>query len=104
GFADPHGRAAHDETATVLPAEQAVIERALRRLSGSALLLDTTPAQRKARVENIADLLQRVAAFVNDRRDQISSVELRPVAVLIDGSVEVREACVSVTDWFERNA
>jgi acetyltransferase len=104
GFADAHGRAARDETATVLPAEQAVIERALRRLSGSALLLDTSPAQRKARVDNIADLLQRVAAFVNDRRDQISSVELRPVAVLIDGSVEVREACVSVTDWFERNA
>lgn len=104
GFADPHGRAARDETATVLPAEQAVIERALRRLSGADLLLDTTPAQRKARVDNIADLLQRVAAFVNDRREQISSVELRPLAVLIDGSVEVREACVSVSDWFERNA
>jgi hypothetical protein len=104
GFADPHGRAARDETATVLPAEQPVIERALRRLAGAALLLDTTPAQRKARTDNIADLLQRVAAFVNDRREQISRVELRPLAVLLDGTVEVREACVSVTDWFERNA
>jgi hypothetical protein len=104
GFADPHGRAAGDETATVLPAEQAVIERALRRLAGAALLLQTSPAQRKARVDNIADLLQRVAAFVNDRRDQISRVEIRPLAVLLDGSVEVREACVSVSDWFERNA
>jgi hypothetical protein len=104
GFADPHGRAASDETATVLPAEQAVIERALRRLSGAGLLLDTSAAPRKARVDNIADLLQRVAAFVNDRREQISSVELRPLAVLMDGTVEVREACVSVTDWFERNA
>src|SRR5262249_12933433 len=81
GFAAAPGRPARDETATVLPAELPVIERALRRLSGAALLLDTTPAQRKTRVENIADLLQRVAAFVNDRRDQISSVELRPLAV-----------------------
>jgi hypothetical protein len=104
GFADPHGRAAGDETATILPAELPVIERALRRLAGAGLLLDTTPAQRKARVDNIADLLQRIAAFVNDRRDQISRVELRPLAVLLDGSVEVREACVSVSDWFERNA
>jgi len=104
GFADPHGRAAGDETATILPAELPVIERALRRLAGADLLLDTSPAQRKARVDNIADLLQRIAAFVNDRREQISRVELRPLAVLLDGSVEVREACVSVSDWFERNA
>ena len=104
GFADPHGRAARDETATILPAEQPVIERALGRLAGAALLLDTTPAQRRARVDNIADLLQRVAAFVNDRREQIERVELRPLTVLMDGTVEVREACVSVSDWFERNA
>jgi acetyltransferase len=104
GFADPHGRAARDETATLLPADQPSIERALKRLAGAPLLLDTTPAQRKLRVDNIADLLQRVAAFVNDRREEISSVELRPLAVLMDGSVEVREACVAVSDFFERSA
>lgn len=104
GFADPHGHASHDETATILPAEQPMIERALKRLAGADLLLNTTPAQRRTRVDNITDLLQRVAAFVNDRRQEITSVELRPVAVLLDGSVEVREACVSVSDWFERNA
>lgn len=104
GFADPHGRAAHDETATILPAEQPTIERALERLAGADLLLDTSPAQRKLRVDNITDLLQRVAAFVNDRRQEITSVELRPLAVLIDGSVEVREACVAVSDWFEKNS
>lgn len=104
GFADPHGRAARDETATILPAEQAVIERALRRLAGAALLLDTSPVQRKERCDNIADLLQRIAAFVNDQREQVSRVELRPLAVLFDGTVEVRQACVSVSDWFERNA
>jgi len=103
GFADPHGRAARDETVTVLPAEQALIERALRRLSGAALLLETSPAQRKTRVDNVVDVLQRVAAFVNDRRREIEGVELRPLAVLLDGSVEVREACVRVSDWFERS-
>jgi hypothetical protein len=104
GFADPHGRVTRDETATVLPAEQQVIERALRRLAGADLLLDTTPAQRKARIDNIADSLQRIGAFVNDRRNEVTSVELRPLAILRDGSVEVREACVSVSDWFERSA
>jgi hypothetical protein len=103
GFADPHGRAARDETVTVLPAEQSVIERALRRLAGAALLLDTSPVQRKTRLDNVVDVLQRVAAFVNDRRLEIEGVELRPLAVLLDGSVEVREACVRVSDWFERS-
>jgi hypothetical protein len=88
----------------VLPAEQPVIERALRRLLGADILLDTTAAQRQARIDNITDLLQRVSAFVNDRRNEVTSVELRPLAILLDGSVEVREACVSVSDWFERNA
>jgi hypothetical protein len=104
GFADPHGRAAHDSTVTVLPAEPAVIERALERLAGADLLLATTPAQRKARVESVADVLLRVSAFVSERRREIEAVELRPLAILLDGSAEVREACVTVSDWFERNA
>ena len=32
-----------------------------------------------------------------------SRVELRPLALLLDGNVEVREACVSVSDAFERS-
>jgi hypothetical protein len=103
GFADPHGMAAGDCTLAVLPAPAAGIERALRRLQGSSLLFGGTAAQRKAHLEAIADVLLRVSAFVNDRRDQIESVELRPLALLLDGSVEVREACVSVSDAFERS-
>jgi hypothetical protein len=103
GFADPHGRAAGDETVTILPAEQPVIERALKRLAGAPLLFATSPAQRKARVDGVAEVLQRVAAFLNDRRREIESVELRPLAVLLDGSAEVREACVTVSNWFEQN-
>lgn len=103
GFADPHGRAAGDETVTILPAEQPVIERALKRLAGAPLLFATSPAQRKARVDGVAEVLQRVAAFLNDRRREIEAVELRPLAVLLDGSAEVREACVTVSNWFEQN-
>jgi hypothetical protein len=102
GFADPHGRAADDSTISILPAEPSAIERSLQRLAGSSLLLDAPPELRKARVEAIADVLLRLSAFVHDRRQEIDAVELRPLAVLLDGSVEVREACVSVSDHFER--
>jgi ATP-grasp domain len=104
GFADPHGRASSDSTVTILPSEPAVIERALRRLAGADLLFATTPGQRKARIEAVADVLLRLAAFVNDRGQEIEAVELQPLAVLLDGSAEVREACVTVSDWFERNS
>lgn len=103
GFADPHGRAARDETVTILPAEQPVIERALRRLAGAELLFAKSPAQRKARVDAVAEVLQRVAACLNDRRREIESIDLQPLAVLVDGSAEVREACVTVSTWFEQN-
>jgi hypothetical protein len=104
GFADPHGRAARDSTVTILPSEPAVIERALRRLAGADLLFATTKAERKTRIEAVADVLLRLAAFVNDRGQEIEAVELQPLAVLLDGSAEVREACVTVSDWFERNS
>jgi hypothetical protein len=103
GFADPHGAAAGDRTLAVLPAPLPAIERILRRLAGSELLFGGRPAQSKAHLEAIGDVLLRLSAFTHDRREQISSVELRPLALLLDGSVEVREACVSVSDAFERS-
>ena len=48
-------------------------------------------------------MLLRVSAFVHERREQVESVELRPLALLLDGSVELREACVTVSDAFERS-
>jgi hypothetical protein len=44
-----------------------------------------------------------LAAFVNDHQEEIESIEIRPLAILLDGSVEVREACVAVSDCFERS-
>ncbi|MFI5307429.1 MAG: acetate--CoA ligase family protein [Polyangiales bacterium] len=103
GFADPHGAAADDRTWTVLPAPIDALERALRRLQGANLLFGGTSASRKLRLDAIRDVLLRVAAFVRDRRDEIESVELRPLALLLDGTAEVREACVNVSDAFERS-
>jgi len=103
GFADPHGVASGDSTITALPASISQIERVLSRLAGRELILAGGPAERRATVEAVADVLLRVAAFVDDRRDEIESVEIDPLAVLIGGGAEVREACVTVGDAFLRS-
>jgi hypothetical protein len=103
GFADPHGSAACDLTLAVLPARDGGIERAMRRLQGSALLFGGGAAQRKKHVEAISEVLLRVSAFVHDHREQVEALELRPLALLLDGNVEVREACITVSDAFERS-
>lgn len=100
-FADEHGRAANDALETVLPMVEDRFERVLRRLAGHDLLFGDQPALRKEAVANLANVLLRTAAFVSDFRDQVTSVALRPAALLLDGSVEVREACVSVSEVFE---
>jgi hypothetical protein len=103
GFADAHGTAADDRTLAVLPAPQRAIDRALRRLQGADLLFAGTAAQRRARLDAVGDVLLRTSAFVDDRRAEVDSVELRPLAILLDGSAEVREACIAVSDAFERS-
>jgi hypothetical protein len=103
GFADAHGVASCDETVTALPAPMARIERVLARLRGSRLLLGGGPSERRERVESIGDVLLRLAAFVHDWRAEVRSVEIDPLAVLLSGGVEVREACVHVGDAFVRS-
>jgi len=103
GFADPHGRASGDTTHTVLPATAKALERVLLRLRGSSLLLSGTPQERTQAVSAIGDVLMRLAAFVHQWRDQIESVEVNPLAILVGGELEVREACVTVGDAFSRS-
>ncbi|MBT8450524.1 MAG: acetate--CoA ligase family protein [Deltaproteobacteria bacterium] len=103
GFADPHGRASGDATQTVLPATAKALERVLLRLHGSALLLSGTPQERTQAVSAIGDVLMRLAAFVHQWRDQIESVEVNPLAILVGGELEIREACVTVGDAFSRS-
>ncbi|MGB8223797.1 MAG: acetate--CoA ligase family protein [Polyangiales bacterium] len=103
GFADPHGRASGDMTQTVLPATGKALERVLLRLQGSSLLLAGTPQQRTESVNAIGDVLMRLAAFVHQWRREIESVEVNPLAILVGGQLEVREACVTVGDAFSRS-
>lgn len=103
GFADAHGLASDDTTATVLPAPVERIEAALARLAGAPLLLDDPAPRRRDTVGAIASVLLRLAAFVRDRATEIAAVEINPLALLVGGGIEVREACVTVGDAFERS-
>lgn len=102
GFADPHGAASQDATWTVLPAGPRAVERTLSRMRGSSLLIPESPGPQKRAREELCELLSRVAAFVDDFRGEVSRVRLHHVALLLDGSCEVREAAVDVSDAFER--
>jgi hypothetical protein len=101
-FADAHGAAADDRTLLVMPATTEQIERALERLAGHTLILGSIRSERRAHLDAIADVLHRLCAFVHDRRREVTTVELRPLALLLDGTIEAREACVTVSDAFER--
>jgi len=103
GFSDPHGQASGDRTQTVLPASAKALERVLLRLNGSSLLLAGTPKERSAAVTAIGDVLMRLAAFAHQWRDEIESVEVNPLAILVGGELELREACVTVGDAFSRS-
>lgn len=103
GFADPHGRASADATQTVLPATAKALERVLLRLRGSSLLLSGTPRERTQAVSAIGDVLMRLAAFAHQWRNEVESVEVNPLAILVGGELEVREACITVGDAFSRS-
>lgn len=102
GFADAHGLAASDATPLILPTTPERLERSLARLRGSELLLGGGVARRKACVESLTDLLVRVAAFLDRSARSVIQLELRPVAMLPTGRCEVREACVTVGDAYQR--
>ena len=105
GFADPHGLAADDRTELLLPATQDSVERALHRLQGHALLLGSGESNRVREeiLTHLTDLLLRVGAFVNEWRAEIEGVRIQPLAVLVGGRVEARDACVRVGDAFARS-
>lgn len=101
GFADAHGMAAEDLTMSYLPSSPVRFERMLKRLAGHGLLLGAAGPIRPG-FDALLNVLQRLAAFTNDRRREVESVELNPLAILLDGSLEAREACVTVTDAYSR--
>jgi hypothetical protein len=103
GFVDSHGAASGDRTTMVLPTTAEGIDRALGRLAGAALLFGASAGERRHVVSAVGDVLLRMAVFAHDWPDEIESVEACPLAVLVGGDVEVREARVQVTDAFTRS-
>lgn len=102
GFSDPHGAVAKDAILTPLPASEGAIERALARLAGEPLLLGEKAAEREKSLTLLTQLFARIGSFVDAFRAEIERVELHPVALLVGGGAEVREAAIEVTDAFVR--
>jgi hypothetical protein len=102
GFSDPHGAITRDTVSTVLPAGAKTIERALARLAGVQLLLGESADERERNLALLTHLFSRVASFVDLYRNEIERVELHPVALLVGGSAELREAAIEVNDAFVR--
>jgi hypothetical protein len=102
GFCDPHGAVAKDTVATVLPQSERGLLRALDRLSARALLW-ADPEKRELSARPLVQLLGRLYGFVHSFRREVAKVELHPVALLVGGGAEVREAAVQVTDAFLRD-
>jgi ATP-grasp domain len=98
GFCDPHGATAKDQISTALPLGIQGFRRAFARLAGKDLL--SQPGRGEASLEGLALLCMRLASFVDAFRSEVGRVELHPLALLVGGGAEVREAAVQVTDAF----
>jgi hypothetical protein len=102
GFCDPHGAVSKDAISTALPLSESSLLRALNRLAGRELLFaDHGPRGEAAPA--LSAVCLRLSSFVNAFRREVSRVELHPVALLVGGGAEVREAAVQVTDVFVRD-
>jgi hypothetical protein len=102
GFADPHGAVSRDAILTVMPASERALERALLRLDAHKLILGERGKERELALKAFSELCTRTAAFAHAFRAEVTRVELHPVALLVGGGAEVREAAVEVTDTFVR--
>ena len=101
-FADPHGAVTRDGILTVWPESGEGVTRSLSRLLGSALVLGESAAERVRNAAMLASLFGQIGAFVRDFSQEVDRVDLHPVALLVGGGMEVREAAIQVTDVFSR--
>ena len=102
GFADAHGLAMRDDTVTALPTTDAGMDRALGRLLGTELIFDNKQSIRRSTSDAVHQTLRNLGRFVHDHRNEVTAVEMRPMALLVNGELEVRETCIHVSDAFSR--
>lgn len=103
GFADPHGAAVRDATSTLLPSTSEGIAAAIERLSGHILLLGDAASERERNVELLSELFERIGSFIEAFGREVARIELHPLALLVGGGAEIREAAIQVTDAFVRD-
>ncbi len=101
-FADPHGAVARDAVVTAWPASVEATARSLSRLAASALILGDTPADRARHASAMAALFDQLGMFLRAFPTEVERVDLHPIALLVGGGAEVREAAIQVTDAFSR--
>lgn len=82
-------------TLTALPTTVERLRHTLERVG--------VPTMRGRELEPLVEALNRLAVFVIDQREAVTSLRIEPLAMLVGGGVEVREGCVSVNDLFERS-
>lgn len=99
-FADAHGRACQDGVQTLLPASYAHLERALHRLLGVELLYETPAGQRRPTLAPLIQVLLQLSQLAQDRAKEVSAIQIEPLALLVNGGLEAREACISINDAF----
>ncbi len=95
GFADPHGLACDDRIAMLFPCQYEHFQKQLHDLRGHAQLT--------AYNDKIYDTLMRFTAMMLDWPHALRSLQVQPLALLCSGEVEVREACLDISDEFERS-
>lgn len=103
GFADPHGAIVRDATSTLLPLTREGVVLAVERLAGHALLLGDLPSERERSLDLLAELFGQIGSFVEAFGREIARVDLHPLALLVGGGAEIREAAIQVTDAFVRD-
>ncbi len=101
-FADPHGAVARDAILTIWPASTEATTRSLTRLSASVLILGESAPDRARNAAAMAQLFGQIGAFMKAFPTEVERVDLHPLALLVGGGAEVREAAIQVTDAFSR--
>lgn len=91
-----------DETLIVLPTHPAALLRAIERIRGAALILGESSAERRHFLNELAELLYRLASLLRDFPDELVRVGIPRLAVLESGELEVREALIEIGDAFSR--
>lgn len=92
------GRAGDAERATL-----AALPTTPERLRATLARIGLVAPRGRGAIDALVDALNRVAVFVVDQRDVVTSVRIDPLTLVVGGGVELREACVVVNDFFERS-